>query len=263
MNPFFHFPPWGRFSMGTLAAAGSVYAQLGSWRLLRRASVESDDAPSGDGRAGQEVSPSLDGDKRLPYVRELALLRHNLAVPIGNNGNPTVQPDVTRGTIAVSFATSGAAMDSKPVPTLERAFARTEVAGLDELPKPASMPQAEVAAPARPMIERRGQPDAAHLRPAGPVGASASLSLFSQQRLEPEAERWLKALPVAVRPVITARRHPHIVNKFSRIWGRSELVAGYLDELLISNRPGRRGFAMEVLEELSLLQSLVHERRLS
>ena len=68
---------------------------------------------------------------------------------------------------------------------------------------------------------------------------------------------------MAVRPVITARRHPHIVNKFSRIWGRSELVAGYLDELLISNRPGRRGFAMEVLEELSLLQSLVHERRLS
>lgn len=249
--------------MGTLAATSAMYAPLGSWRLLRCIGTEHVDAKAPPGSA-EPSAAAVDGAGRDgPDLPEMALFSHNPAAPIGNNGNPAVQLDVTRGTIGASFATSGAAMDSKPVPTLERAFARTEVAGLDELPKPVSEPQGVAATPARPMIERRGQPEAGHVRPAGPVGASAGLSLFSQQRLEPEADRWLKALPVAVRPVITARRHPHIVNKFSRIWGRSELVVAYLDELLISNRPGRRGFAMEVLEELSLLQSLVQERRLS
>ena len=137
-------------------------------------------------------------------------------------------------------------MDGKPVTPVEQAFARTEVAGLDDVSN----------AGRGDMQDRRGSPghNAFH--------HSAAPSLTGE-RLDPDGQRWLKNLPVTVRPVITAKRHPHIVNKFSRIWGRSELVAGYLDELLISNRPGRRGFAMEVLEELSLLQSLVHERRLS
>ncbi len=155
-------------------------------------------------------------------------------------------------------------MDSKPVPTLERAFARTEVAGLDELPTPA-VDEGPLTVPpiAHPMIERRGAAAADALRPAEPVTGPGALSVFSQQRLTPEGERWLKLLPVAVRPVITARRHPHIINKFARVWGRPDVVAAYLDELLISNRPDRRGFAMEVLEELSLLQGLLQERRLS
>jgi hypothetical protein len=38
-------------------------------------------------------------------------------------------------------------------------------------------------------------------------------------------------------------------------------VEAYFDELLISARPGRRGFAMEVLDELVELQRAVQEQR--
>lgn len=81
------------------------------------------------------------------------------------------------------------------------------------------------------------------------------------ERLDGFGSRWLQSLPVAVRPLITAKRHPHIVNKFAILWGDDEAVNAYFDDLLISSRPGRRGFAMEVLDELVDLQRAVQEKR--
>ncbi len=80
-------------------------------------------------------------------------------------------------------------------------------------------------------------------------------------RLDGHGARWLQSLPVSIRPLITAKRHPHIVNKFAILWGVDEAMDAYFDELLISSRPGRRGFAMEVLDELVELQRAVQERR--
>jgi hypothetical protein len=51
------------------------------------------------------------------------------------------------------------------------------------------------------------------------------------------------------------------VNKFAILWGEDEAVDAYFDELLISARPGRRGFATEVLDELVDLQRAVQEQR--
>jgi hypothetical protein len=81
------------------------------------------------------------------------------------------------------------------------------------------------------------------------------------ERLNGYGQRWLQSLPVAVRPLITAKRHPHIVNKFAILWGIDEAMDAYFDELLISSRPGRRGFATEVLDELVELQRAVQEQR--
>ncbi|MDZ7855353.1 hypothetical protein [Sphaerotilus sp.] len=89
---------------------------------------------------------------------------------------------------------------------------------------------------------------------------SASPSLCTE-RLDVYGARWLQSLPVSIRPIITAKRHPHIVNKFAILWGVDEGVDAYFDELLISSRPGRRGFAMEVLDELVELQRAVQEKR--
>ncbi len=160
------------------------------------------------------------------------------------SGNPAVQPEVTQGTMILQFAGSGVTMDGKPVSSDERAFARTEVAGLDDVPNERSSV----------MQDRRGA-EASH----GFHGTHAP-SLVGE-RLTPDGDRWLKTLPVTVRPVITARRHPHIVNKLARVWDRPAALAAYMDELLISSRPGRRGFAMEVLEELVDLQRALQERR--
>jgi hypothetical protein len=84
--------------------------------------------------------------------------------------------------------------------------------------------------------------------------------LLTAERLNGHGARWLQSLSVTIRPLITAKRHPHIVNKFSIIWGDDEAVSVYFDQLLISARPGRRGFAMEVLDELVELQRAVQER---
>lgn len=81
------------------------------------------------------------------------------------------------------------------------------------------------------------------------------------ERLDVYGARWLQSLPVSIRPLITAKRHPHIVNKFAILWGVDEAVEAYFDDLLISARPGRRGFAIEVLDELVELQRAVQEKR--
>lgn len=89
---------------------------------------------------------------------------------------------------------------------------------------------------------------------------SAPPSLCAE-RLDVYGARWLQSLPVSIRPLITAKRHPHIVNKFAILWGVDEAVEAYFDDLLISSRPGRRGFAMEVLDELVELQRAVQEKQ--
>lgn len=165
------------------------------------------------------------------------------ATPERLNGNPAVQPTVTQCTMNLHIAGSGVTMDGKPVSSDERAFARTEVAGLDDVPNDKRGV----------MVERRGAPATQGFQGTQPPALAG-------ERLDPDGQRWLRSLPVAVRPLITAKRHPHIVNKLARVWDRPAALAAYMDDLLISSRPGRRGFAMEVLDELVLLQHEIAER---
>lgn len=105
------------------------------------------------------------------------------------------------------------------------------------------------------------------VKPPGPDIAqptpSPSQKLMSDifaERLTPEGARWLRKTPVVVRPLITAKRHPHIINRLALLWGSNEDATAYLDSLVISSRPERRGFAMEVLTELCDLQRWLEEK---
>lgn len=102
---------------------------------------------------------------------------------------------------------------------------------------------------------------AAGVRPGYSDFQNSVPSMLTAERLNGFGARWLQSLPVTVRPLITAKRHPHIVNKLSILWGDDDAVHAYFDELLISARPGRRGFATEVLDELVELQRAVLEQR--
>jgi hypothetical protein len=83
-----------------------------------------------------------------------------------------------------------------------------------------------------------------------------------EKALTPAAHDWLAQLPPRYQPLATARRHPHIVNRLSELWGRPADLPAHLRELMLSSRPGRReGFAFEVLTELADLQSLVDEQK--
>ncbi|HMX11638.1 MAG TPA: hypothetical protein PKE61_12090 [Burkholderiaceae bacterium] len=173
--------------------------------------------------------------------------------------SPAVQPEVTQGTMKMNLENAGVMMEGKPVSPKPRAFARTEVAGLDDLPRGLHggvVGHPEVVGERRGVFrERRGvDPSPSGFHSTHPPSLTA-------ERLEREGERWLKSLPVTVRPVITAKRHPHIVNKLAKVWDRPAALSSYMDDLLISHRPGRRGFAMEVLEELMDLQRALQDRR--
>jgi hypothetical protein len=79
-----------------------------------------------------------------------------------------------------------------------------------------------------------------------------------EQALTPEALTWLERLPPHYRPLATARRHPHIINRLCELWGTPLDLPAHFRELMLSNRPQRRaGFAFEVLTELADLQSMV------
>ena len=87
------------------------------------------------------------------------------------------------------------------------------------------------------------QPAAVHHRSAQP------------DQLTSIATRWLHKLPVEVRPIITARRHSHVINRLCAVWGDADARQMYFQELLFSSRPGRRGFSFEVMDELVDLQT--------
>jgi hypothetical protein len=75
--------------------------------------------------------------------------------------------------------------------------------------------------------------------------------------LTAQAHQWLSAVPPRYQPLATARRYPHIVNKLATVWAVPHEVRAYLNELLLSTRPGRLGFSFDVLTELSDLQDLL------
>jgi hypothetical protein len=77
--------------------------------------------------------------------------------------------------------------------------------------------------------------------------------------LTPQAHEWLAKLPPRYQPMVTARRHPHIVNRLTALWHLHGPLCAYFHELLLTTRKGRTGFSLGVLTELTDLQTLLRE----
>ena len=71
------------------------------------------------------------------------------------------------------------------------------------------------------------------------------------------AHGWLAKLPPRYQPMVTARRHPHIVNQLSALWDVPARLSSYVHELLLATRRNREGFSLGVLTELTDLQTLI------
>jgi hypothetical protein len=93
---------------------------------------------------------------------------------------------------------------------------------------------------------------AARLAPTHP-----QRKLQKADALTAEAHVWLERLPPRYQPLETARRHPHVVNRLSTMWATPTELPAFFCELMLSSRPGREGFAFEVLTELADLQSMM------
>ena len=95
--------------------------------------------------------------------------------------------------------------------------------------------------------------------PDGPTGPELPSGFTRQRRpspvafLLPTTQEWLDALPRRVQPYLLCRLYPRIANLIVAKWTHTEALRAYFDELLVDRRRGRRGFPLEVLNDLCVL----------
>jgi len=75
------------------------------------------------------------------------------------------------------------------------------------------------------------------------------------ETLLPVATRWLASLPFDCYPLALAKTFPRIANALATFWMRPDVLTSYLGELLVDRRGGRRGFPLDVLDELNQLKA--------
>ena len=66
---------------------------------------------------------------------------------------------------------------------------------------------------------------------------------------------WLDALPMSVRPLVLAEKHPRIANRFALLWKQPRQCDLYFESLLVDERGGRQGFPQAVALELVTLKT--------
>jgi len=79
--------------------------------------------------------------------------------------------------------------------------------------------------------------------------ASRRRAMPAQTLLAPTT-RWLATLPLEVYPTALATCFPRIANALATFWARPDALTSYLSELLVDRRGGRKGFPLDVLNEL-------------
>lgn len=82
----------------------------------------------------------------------------------------------------------------------------------------------------------------------------------ASQVLSERAIRWLSDLPSESRPLALARDFGRIANRLADVWQDPDACLKYLDSLLFSDRPRKRGFPDQVGLEIAKLREHRMER---
>ena len=69
-----------------------------------------------------------------------------------------------------------------------------------------------------------------------------------------DTQKWLDALPPRVQPHALCEFYPRIANFIAAMWGDTQSVRAYFDELLVDRRGGRKGFPLDVFNNLRTLR---------
>ena len=99
---------------------------------------------------------------------------------------------------------------------------------------------------------------------ASPMKPNAAMAVdYSKRRHEPEKDdlelsaaglAWLASIEQPARPIKLAAAFPRIVNRMAKLWKLPREMDRYFDELLADTRGNRKGFALNILMELSTLK---------
>jgi hypothetical protein len=93
-----------------------------------------------------------------------------------------------------------------------------------------------------------------------PIGAEPSFDFTRQRRASPVAslllntQKWFDTLPRRVQPHALCKLYPRIANLIAAMWADTEALKAYFDELLVDRRRGRRGFPVDVFNDLRVLR---------
>jgi hypothetical protein len=71
--------------------------------------------------------------------------------------------------------------------------------------------------------------------------------------LLPATKRWLQALPRPARPYKLALYYPRLANGFAVAWPDAPSISLLFDHLLAARSPPRRGFAPQVMADITAL----------
>jgi hypothetical protein len=74
--------------------------------------------------------------------------------------------------------------------------------------------------------------------------------------LLPRTVSWLAEIPPKFRPVALAKQFARIANNICATWFDPPARGEYLEQLLVGDRPNRKGFPPDVLRELQMLHQV-------
>jgi hypothetical protein len=93
-----------------------------------------------------------------------------------------------------------------------------------------------------------------------PTGPEVPFEFTQQRRASPavfllrNTQKWLDTLPRRVQPQALCEFYPRVANLIAAIWADTEALSAYFDELLADRRRGRRGFPLDVFNDLCVLR---------
>lgn len=76
----------------------------------------------------------------------------------------------------------------------------------------------------------------------------------SDESLTGTARVWLRRLPASCRPLKLCTRYPRVANRVAWSWPDPVLTESVLEDLLVDQRGGRRGFPRPIALELRRLR---------
>jgi hypothetical protein len=173
--------------------------------------------------------------------------------PLASNDTP--EPLADPVTVPEAPPPPGSGLAIEPPATL----ARTPVSATDRVePAACALVIDPIAAPVAAPVDA---PIAASIASGPPPEGPAQRRNPVRTVVGAHGQRWLQALSIGLRPTVTARCHPHVVERLAAAWPEPASAAACLDDLLFNRRPGRRGFSLAVLGELCELQRALAEGR--
>jgi hypothetical protein len=110
---------------------------------------------------------------------------------------------------------------------------------------------------ARKALEETGP--AAYVTPKRPENWDEKRSQSPTEALSDETHAWMSDLPESVRPQQLALRYARLANRLCKVWNEQAKCDRLLDDLMIDRRGTRKGFPLQIANELASLRDYFYK----